>query len=123
MTLIRSLEDLAQARAVALEKKRASEEQYRYHIQVGMGSCGIAVGAADTWQALHRLLASHNLADVRLTQTGCIGLCALEPIVRVSAPGQPPVTYGRVTPEVARRIVEQHINNQTIVLDYVVENV
>jgi (2Fe-2S) ferredoxin len=117
------MEDLAQARAEALEKKRASEQQYRYHIQVGMGSCGIAVGAADTWQALQRLLASHNLTDIRLTQTGCIGLCALEPIVRVSAPDHPLVTYGRVTPEVARRIVQEHIKNQTIVMDHVVENV
>ena len=123
MTLIQSLEDLAQARADALENKRLHDQQCRFHIQVGMGSCSIAVGAADTWQALQRSLASHKLTDVCLTQTGCIGLCALEPIVRVSAPDHPPVTYGRVTPEVARRIVQEHIENQTIVLDHVVENV
>jgi len=37
--------------------------------------------------------------------------------------GYPLVTYGRVTPEVARRIVEQHIQKGLVVQEYVIESV
>lgn len=123
MTLIQSMEDLEKARSEALERKRVREKEIRYHIQVGMSSCGIAAGAQETLDAINRLIIYENLTDVLVTPIGCIGLCALEPIVQVLHPGQPTVTYGRVTPEVARRIITQHIDNGIIVQENAVENV
>ncbi len=119
MTLIQSMEDLAQARQEAAEQRAAN--QPAYHIRVSMASCGIAAGAGDTLQAIHRLIASQNLSGIRVTQIGCLGLCALEPIIQVQAAGHPQVTYGKVTPEVARRILRDHIGNGIVVQEYVVE--
>ena len=123
MTLIQSMEDLARARAEALDRQRATEQEFPFHIRVSMGSCGIAVGARDTFEAIRRQIADQNLSGIRVTQTGCIGLCALEPIIQVQAPNQPMTTYGKVTPEVAQRILQQHIGSGIIVQEYVVENV
>lgn len=128
MTLIQSLEDLAQARAEALEHLRSEAQQHRFHIRVSLGSCGIAAGAQDTLNTLQRLVSNNPAVDfdttrVRISHTGCIGLCALEPVVQVLTPDQPLVTYGKVTPEVARRILSQHIGTGLIVQEYVVENV
>lgn len=123
MTLIRSLEDLAQARAEALERQHALTQKYRYHIRVSMGSCGIAAGAQDTLDTLNSLVASEHRGGVRVSQIGCLGLCSLEPVVQVQVGEQPPVTYGKVTPEIARRILNEHIGKGLIVQQYIIENV
>ena len=47
-------------------------------VKVGQGSCGISAGAAKVYSALENV----NL-NAKLTVTGCIGMCYLEPIVDV----------------------------------------
>jgi len=128
MTRIRSMEDLAQARAEALERQRANDQNQRFHIRVGMASCGIAAGADDTLEAINHFIASEGLpgaspAQIHVSIIGCAGLCALEPIVQVEITGQPLVTYGKVTPLVAQRILRDHIGKGLIVQEYVVENI
>lgn len=118
---IRSMEDLQQAREQAARRQQALALQYRYHIRISTASCGVAAGALDTLAAFQRLVQSHSLAIVRLTETGCAGLCALEPLVQVLEAGHPTVSYGRVTPEVARRILSQHIEKGLIVQEYAIE--
>jgi NADP-reducing hydrogenase subunit HndB len=122
MTYIQSMEDLSRARKAALERKKANDRKFRFHIQVGMSSCGIAAGARETMEAFKRLKKENNLTDIRITQTGCVGLCALEPIVQVQVTGETMITYGKVTPEVAQRIIKEHIGSGRIVQEYVVEN-
>ena len=76
MTRIELMQDLWQAREKAAAEQRAGETQINFHIRVGLGSCGIAAGAADTMQAIHDFIAGQNLSAIRVTPTGCIGLCA-----------------------------------------------
>ena len=126
MTLIRSMEDLAQAKAKALERQRLDAKTHRFQIRVGMASCGIAAGAGDTLQAIHHLIATEAIpgisaAHILVSQTGCLGLCALEPIVQVQIADQPLVTYGKVTPQVAQRILRDHIGKGLVVQENVVE--
>lgn len=49
-------------------------------VVVGQGSCGIAAGAAKAYDCLNNSL---DFTSNRLTITGCIGMCYLEPIVDV----------------------------------------
>lgn len=51
-------------------------------IVVGEGSCGIAAGAAKVYSALEREFSSLSTPP-RLSISGCIGMCFLEPIVDV----------------------------------------
>jgi (2Fe-2S) ferredoxin len=120
------MEDLARARENALERQDDLAKTKPYHIRVSLASCGIAAGAADTLDALDHLVTSGNISGVspdviRISKIGCLGLCALEPIVQVEIANQPLVTYGKVTPTVAERILRDHIGKGIVVQDYVVE--
>jgi NADH-quinone oxidoreductase subunit F len=73
-----------------------------------MASCGLAAGAQETYDALSEALSNGDVkADLSLS--GCVGVCFLEPIVKVVEPDGTEWTYGNVTPERAETIVEQHV--------------
>ena len=55
-----------------------------------------------------------------MSQTGCIGMCRLEPMVDVILPGKEKVTYVKVTPEMVSRIVAEHIVNGRVVTEYTI---
>ncbi len=73
-------------------------------IYLGAASCGLAAGAQEVLQAVQETLAENNL-QARVVTVGCIGPCYLEPLLDVARPGKPRVSYARVTPEKARKIV------------------
>lgn len=117
---MKSLDDLKKIkeRAQAMTELREGNEEVR--IIVGMGTCGIAAGARDTLAAVMEEIRVRGLRHVVVTQTGCIGMCELEPIVDVVRQGEAKVTYGRVTPEKARQIVASHVVNGQVVKELVV---
>ncbi len=117
---MKSLEDLRRVREQAQQAMRVREGQYKAKIVVAMGTCGIAAGARDVMSAILDELSKRGIQDVAVTQTGCKGLCEQEPMIDVSKPGQPTVTYGYVTPERARTIISQHLVNDNIVGEWVV---
>ncbi|MBN2162192.1 MAG: (2Fe-2S) ferredoxin domain-containing protein [Pontiellaceae bacterium] len=88
-------------------------------IIIGMGTCGIAAGAKDAFDAFLDELESHNITDTKISQTGCMGLCFSEPTVEVDVPGMPRVIYGNVDDKVARRIVKEHIIGKSLVSDHI----
>ena len=47
--------------------------------------------------------------DVMLTNSGCAGLCAKEPMITVEVKDQAPVKYVLLNKEKARRIFEEHV--------------
>ena len=57
---------------------------------------------------------------VLVTQTGCIGMCQYEPIVEVTMPGQEKVTYVKMTPDKARRVVAEHLIGGKPVTEYTI---
>lgn len=123
MKRIQSLEDLQRARQEAAQKREKERAAKGVVIHIAMASCSIAAGAQETLRSLQEALASENLNHVRIIQTGCLGLCAVEPTVQVSLPGQSPVLYGRVSPEIGRQIVERHIQQGTPLAPYILEAV
>lgn len=115
-----SLEELRKLRDE--QKKglsRRNVENKDTQVIVGMGTCGIAAGAKDTLDAFIQELDESDLKNVRVTQTGCMGLCYVEPTVEVIVPGMPDVIYGKVDAEVARKIVRKHIIKKTLVNDHI----
>lgn len=89
-------------------------------IVVGMATCGIAAGARPVLNALVDEVAKRNLKGVTVAQTGCIGMCQYEPIVEVMEPGKEKVTYVKMTPEKAVRVINEHIVNGNPVVEYTV---
>ncbi len=117
---VKTLEDLKKLREEALEKRRVKSASGQVQIVVGMGTVGIAAGARDTLKAIMQYIETENLSDVIVRQTGNIGLDSLEPVVQVIIGEAAPVTYGKVTPDAARRIMKEHVAGGQVVKDYLV---
>ena len=84
------------------------KDQQPWVIRVGLASCGIAAGARRVFEALAAGLAGRDLPVV-LKQTGCLGMCYNEPLVEVVSPGGERTFYKRVDPDIAGRIIKEHI--------------
>ncbi len=78
-------------------------------VLVGMGTCGIAAGAATVFETLQNAIAAKGLKHVALVPTGCLGLCYSEPTVEVKAADGTTTVYGNVDAAFAERIVTKHL--------------
>jgi NADP-reducing hydrogenase subunit HndB len=118
---MKSLAELA-----ALREKMKSNVSMRHdnadttRVQVGMATCGIAAGARPVLAAFVDEVGKRQLSDVTVTQTGCIGICQYEPVVEVLVPGKEKVTYVKMTPEKAARVVAEHLVNGQVVNEYTI---
>ena len=116
----------------SLAELQAIKEKMRYkvilregvnniRVVVGMATCGIAAGARPVLNALVEGVNKEGLTEkVTVSQTGCIGICQLEPIVEVFEPGKEKITYVKMTPEKAARVIEEHLKNGNVVNEYTI---
>ncbi len=65
-------------------------------IFVGAGTCGMGAGAGKTLAAIKTYLAEKKV-DAKVVEVGCIGLCAVEPMVDVQLPGKQRVCFQDIT--------------------------
>ena len=121
MTTVKSLEDLKRIREEALQKRQLRTEPGNIQIIVGMGTPGIAAGARDTMKAILEFIETHHLEHTVVRQTGNIGMDSWEPIIQVAIGDQPKVTYGKVDPAAAERILKEHVIGGQVVQDYLIE--
>jgi NADP-reducing hydrogenase subunit HndB len=121
MPTLKSLEDLKQIREEALKKQQLRENSGKKEVIVGMGTVGIAAGARETLKAILDMIELENLKDIIVRQTGNIGLDSFEPIVQVVLPNEEKVTYGNVKPDMARRILKEHVVGGEIIEEYQIE--
>ena len=117
---MKSLEELAKIREEALKKVDIRHDTQGTRIVVGMATCGISAGARPVMMALVEEVKTRNLHDVAVSQTGCIGICRLEPIIEVYRPGEEKVTYVEMTPEKAKKVIADHIVNGKVVDEYTI---
>ena len=118
------MKSLAELQAIRDRVKKQLEvrenDDDRIRVVVGMATCGIAAGARPVLNAFLEEAAKRNLENVTVTQTGCIGVCRLEPIVEVHVPGQDKVTYVKLTADMVPKIVSEHLVNQRVVTEYTI---
>jgi NADH:ubiquinone oxidoreductase subunit F (NADH-binding)/(2Fe-2S) ferredoxin len=100
---LRNAKDLDQAGAAGM----ATLYPRRLKILIGSASCGVAVGARAIEEAARRAVKELKL-DAVVCRTGCIGYCAHEPLVDLVLPDGPRVSYGRMTPEKTRALLEAY---------------
>lgn len=116
---MKTLAELEEIRKKTLDVVNQRKDRTTTRIVVGMATCGIAAGARPVLLAIMDEISKLNLADVIVAQTGCIGLCRLEPIVEVIKPGEEKVTYIKMTADKAKRIIDEHIVGGKVVDEYV----
>lgn len=67
-------------------------------------------GSDDLIELIKQAIVDHGIEDkVRIVATGCMGLCAQGPLIRVEIKGQKDVLYKRLEPLVARLIITEHV--------------
>lgn len=67
-------------------------------------------GSDDIITLIKEAIAAHGIEDkVRVVATGCMGLCAQGPLIRVEIKGQKDVLYKRVEPLIGRLIITEHV--------------
>jgi NADP-reducing hydrogenase subunit HndB len=118
---VKTLEDLKKLREEALEKRRVKSAAGEVQIVVGMGTVGIAAGARETLKAILDVIEAESLPGIIVRQTGNIGLDSMEPVVQVIVGEGQKVTYVKVTPDIARRIMKEHIQSGQVVKDHAIE--
>lgn len=117
---MKSLEELEEIKNKAMKSVNLRKDRTETRIVVGMATCGIAAGARPVLLSFMEEIEKRNLNNVTVAQTGCIGLCRLEPMVEVYMPGEEKVTYVEVTPDMVKRIVAEHIVNGNVVTEYTI---
>lgn len=118
---MKSLEELQAIRDKMKNKVALRESSGAIRVVVGMATCGIAAGARPVLNTLVEEVDKQGAAEkATVTQTGCIGLCRLEPIVEIYEEGKERVTYVKMTAEKAKRVVTEHILGGTPVYEYTI---
>lgn len=118
---MKSLAELQAIKEKMRDKVILREGVNSIRVVVGMATCGIAAGARPVLNALVEGVNKEGLTEkVTVSQTGCIGICQLEPIVEVFEPGKEKITYVKMTPEKAARVIEEHLKNGNVVNEYTI---
>ena len=110
-------EDLGAIRERMQSVTRLREGAGEVKITVHMGTCGIASGARPILTAFMALIEEAKATGVRLTTSGCAGLCSREPMATVEVKGQTPVKYVDLDGEKVKRIFAEHVIDGQVVAD------
>lgn len=117
---MKTIQELEEIRKNTLDTIQLRKDRSGTRVVIGMATCGIAAGARPVLLTIMDEIKKHNLADVVVAQTGCIGLCRLEPIVEVYRPGEEKVTYVKMNPSKAIRVINEHVMKGKIVEQYTI---
>ena len=120
---MKSLAELQAIKEKMQNKVALRDGSGEMRVVVGMATCGIAAGARPVLSAFVEEITNEGLASkVTVSQTGCIGICQYEPVVEVMEAGKEKVTYIQMTPEKAKRVVEEHIKGGKVVAEFTLAN-
>ena len=75
-------------------------------IYVGAGTCGLGAGAGKTLEAVKNYIKEKGVSAT-VTETGCIGLCAVEPIMDVQLPGYNRVSFQNITSDRVEALLDE----------------
>ncbi|MBF0386721.1 MAG: (2Fe-2S) ferredoxin domain-containing protein [Candidatus Omnitrophica bacterium] len=101
-------------------KEEAARAPRQNSIRVGYSTCGVAAGADVVYSALCDEAKARGI-DVAVMKCGCLGLCSAEPLVEVDVDGAPHVYYGKVTRDVALKIIDEHVCQKKLVDNHIFE--
>ena len=118
---MKTLEELAAIRnKIKGDVTIRNEGNDKIRIVVGMATCGIAAGARPVMKTLMEEIEKRQIKNAYVTQTGCIGLCKLEPIVEVYMENGEKITYAKVDSEKAVRIINETVVNGKVINEFTV---
>ncbi len=99
-----------------LNRKLRYEEHDKPVIIIGKGTCGLAAGAQKVEDAIRAELSKLNI-KAQIETTGCVGYCALEPIVDIKMPNGDRVSYSQVNPKMVPKLIKKVIIEKDILAE------
>jgi len=92
------------------KKKLAEIEQYKCHIYCCHSTGCKSSGSDDLIALVKDILEKNNLSDkVRVVATGCMGLCAQGPLIRVEFEGKKDMLFKRLDIDGTRLVMEKYV--------------
>jgi len=113
---MKSLEELKKLRDESLKKMTMRFVKDGFRIQVGMGTCGIASGARPILATFLEEVEKNELGNVSVTQVGCMGECAYEPMAELIDDQGQSFVYCNLTEATAREVIQRHVMNHEPIL-------
>ncbi len=74
-------------------------------IYVGSGTCGLGAGAGKTLEAVKKYITEKNI-KAKIIEAGCIGLCAVEPIIDIQLPEYNRISFQNITEDKAEALLD-----------------
>ena len=114
-----------------LQREQAKDQwqarmQAGLYITIGMGTCGLAAGSADTLEAVEAELKQRGLQGT-VSRVGCVGMCSYEPMLELQLPGRPRMNYGKATadhvPEIFAAYLDASPLNESVAIGQVDETI
>ncbi len=115
---MKTLDELKKLRDESLKKMTMRYQKDGFRVQVGMGTCGIASGARPILNAFLEQCDLFDLKNVTVTQVGCMGECAYEPMAEIIDESGQSYIYCSLTIPMVRQIVDRHIVNHQPITKY-----
>ena len=92
------------------KNKLAEIEKYECSIYCCHSTGCKSSGSDDLIALIQKILEEKGLTDkVRIVATGCMGLCAHGPLIRVEIEGKPDILFKRVNMDITRAIMEKYV--------------
>jgi NADH-quinone oxidoreductase subunit F len=82
-------------------------------VKVGLASCGLAAGADAVYEEFKKLPAVQE-GKIHLKKTGCLGYCAMEPLVEFMDNDGRFTLYGGVEPKMINELLEAFISGEEL---------
>ncbi len=90
--------------------KLAEIEKYKCHIYCCHSTGCKSSGSDDLIALIKQILEENSLSEeARVVATGCMGLCAQGPLIRVEIKGKKDVLFKRLTAEITKDIMEKYV--------------
>lgn len=118
---VKTIADLERIRENTRKNMMLQNKGQEMRVVIGMATCGLAAGAKPVLQAMQDECRKRNVS-LPIIITGCIGVCRLEPLVEVYHADGTRVTYVKMTPEKAVKVVNSHFINQTVCKEYTIDS-
>jgi NADH:ubiquinone oxidoreductase subunit F (NADH-binding)/(2Fe-2S) ferredoxin/ferredoxin len=109
--IAREVDDAREAHYAEQLKRLRRERVDHPVIYVGAGTCGLGAGAGKTLSAIRTFFRLRNI-DAEIVEVGCIGLCAVEPIVDIQLPGKARVAFKQVTEDKVKPLLESVLSEK-----------
>ena len=86
--------------------RKASGEEIKGEIRVGLGSCCVASGSNEVRKAIDEVI-SKNHINVKVKHVGCVGMCHNVPLVELVPYDRESKLFAKVKPEDVKSIIER----------------